>query len=77
VYSARHGVGAGHDPWGGDTLDWFALSPPPPHNFDVIPDVRSTEPLRDIREAIRRRTEVWEPPARVEHPATRPSPPVA
>jgi heme/copper-type cytochrome/quinol oxidase subunit 1 len=77
VYSMRHGVSAGHDPWGGDTLEWFALSPPPPHNFDVIPDVRSTEPLRDIREAIRQRTEVWEPPTRLERPAPRRSPPVA
>ncbi|HEY3193026.1 MAG TPA: cbb3-type cytochrome c oxidase subunit I [Solirubrobacterales bacterium] len=50
----RRGVPAGHDAWGGDTLEWFATSPPPPHNFDVIPDVRSDEPLRDIREAVRR-----------------------
>jgi heme/copper-type cytochrome/quinol oxidase subunit 1 len=68
AYSARHGVRAGHDPWGSDTLEWFTLSPPPPHNFDVIPDVRSTEPLRDIREAIRARTEAWEPPLPLERP---------
>ncbi|HEY7267955.1 MAG TPA: cbb3-type cytochrome c oxidase subunit I [Solirubrobacterales bacterium] len=53
--SLRSGVGAGPDPWGGETLEWFATSPPPPHNFDVVPDVRSDEPLRDIREAVRRR----------------------
>jgi cytochrome c oxidase subunit 1 len=53
--SIRRGVGAGHDPWGGETLEWLATSPPPPHNFDVVPDVRSDEPLRDIREAVRRR----------------------
>ena len=52
--SVRRGVRAGHDPWGGETLEWFATSPPPPHNFDVVPDVRSDEPLRDIREAVRR-----------------------
>jgi heme/copper-type cytochrome/quinol oxidase subunit 1 len=57
-----HGVRAGHDPWGGATLEWFALSPPPDHNFDAIPDVRSTEPLDDIRRAIRERTEDWRPP---------------
>ena len=51
----RGGIPAGHDPWGGETLEWFATSPPPPHNFDVVPDVRSHEPLRDIREAVRRR----------------------
>ncbi len=52
VLSVRGGVRAGHDPWGGTSLEWFALSPPPPHNFDVVPDVRSHEPLRDIREAV-------------------------
>jgi cytochrome c oxidase subunit 1 len=53
--SLRSGVRAGPDPWRGETLEWFATSPPPPHNFDVVPDVRSDEPLRDIREAVRRR----------------------
>jgi len=54
VLSARSGVAAGHDPWGGTSLEWFAESPPPPHNFDVLPDVRGPEPLRDIRDAIAR-----------------------
>ncbi len=57
--SYRGGIRAGHDPWGGTTLEWFALSPPPPHNFDVVPDVRSGEPLLDIREAIAERADVW------------------
>jgi heme/copper-type cytochrome/quinol oxidase subunit 1 len=51
----RGGTPAGHDPWGGETLEWFTTSPPPPHNFDVVPDVRSHEPLRDIRDAVRGR----------------------
>jgi heme/copper-type cytochrome/quinol oxidase subunit 1 len=55
VASSRSGVRAGHDPWGGTSLEWFALSPPPPHNFDVLPDVRSHQPLRDIRDAVARR----------------------
>ncbi len=52
ILSREGGARAGHDPWGGDSLEWFALSPPEPHNFDVLPDVRSDRPLRDIREAI-------------------------
>jgi cytochrome c oxidase subunit I len=56
VTSRVNGPEAGHDPWGGDTLEWFALSPPDPHNFDVLPDVRSARPLRDIREALSRRS---------------------
>jgi cytochrome c oxidase subunit I len=52
ILSRVNGPKAGHDPWGGDSLEWFALSPPDPHNFDVLPDVRSERPLRDIREAI-------------------------
>jgi heme/copper-type cytochrome/quinol oxidase subunit 1 len=56
ILSRENGPDAGHDPWGGDTLEWFALSPPEPHNFDVLPDVRSPRPMRDIREAIAHRT---------------------
>jgi heme/copper-type cytochrome/quinol oxidase subunit 1 len=56
IFSRSGGPAAGHDPWGGDTLEWFALAPPEPHNFDVLPDVRSPRPLRDIREAIGNRT---------------------
>lgn len=54
-YGYLNGGRAGHDPWGGSTLEWFALSPPPRHNFDAVPDVRSAEPLRDIRESVRMR----------------------
>lgn len=64
-YGSGHRVG--HDPWGGTTLEWFALSPPPLHNFDLVPDVRSPEPLADVRDAIRRRSTRWTPP-----PAVRP-----
>jgi cytochrome c oxidase subunit I len=52
VLSRGGGRATGHDPWGGDSLEWFALSPPDPHNFDVLPDVRSARPMRDIRDAI-------------------------
>jgi cytochrome c oxidase subunit 1 len=70
IFSRTNGPDAGHDPWGGDTLEWFTLSPPEPHNFDVLPDVRSPRPLRDIREAIGHRT-------RREQAAARESQPVA
>jgi heme/copper-type cytochrome/quinol oxidase subunit 1 len=56
ILSRNGGARAGHDQWGGDSLEWFALSPPDPHNFDLLPDVRSSQPMRDIREAIAHRT---------------------
>jgi heme/copper-type cytochrome/quinol oxidase subunit 1 len=52
IVSRTGGAPAGHDQWGGDSLEWFALSPPEQHNFDVLPDVRSDRPMRDIRAAI-------------------------
>jgi heme/copper-type cytochrome/quinol oxidase subunit 1 len=64
----KGGTPAGHDPWGGETLEWFATSPPPPHNFDVVPDVRSDEPLRDIREAVRRHDASSTKPAETTEP---------
>jgi len=36
---------APNDPWGGATLEWATTSPPPEHNFDVIPEVRDRDPL--------------------------------
>ncbi|HSD22985.1 MAG TPA: cbb3-type cytochrome c oxidase subunit I [Solirubrobacterales bacterium] len=66
--SLKNGVRTGPDPWGGETLEWFATSPPPPHNFDVVPDVRSDEPLRDIREAVRRRDASPSTPAETREP---------
>jgi heme/copper-type cytochrome/quinol oxidase subunit 1 len=68
IFSRTNGPAAGHDPWGGETLEWFALSPPEPHNFDVLPDVRSPRPLRDIREAIAHRTRRSEQAARESQP---------
>jgi heme/copper-type cytochrome/quinol oxidase subunit 1 len=77
AYSYGRGVVTGHDPWAAGTLEWFTTSPPPLHNFDVVPDVRSAEPLLDIRRAIRERAETWRPPARrpaPQRPAPEPEP---
>jgi cytochrome c oxidase subunit 1 len=54
--SLKKGVKAGPDPWKANTLEWFTSSPPPPNNFDVVPRVRSVEPMKDIRREIDRRT---------------------
>ncbi len=56
AHGYSRGRATSHDPWGGSTLEWFTLSPPPPHNFDAVPDVRSGEPLLDIRDAVQRGT---------------------
>jgi cytochrome c oxidase subunit 1 len=55
--SLKRGPVAGPDPWKANTLEWFTTSPPPPNNFDVVPRVRSVEPMKDIRRAVRRATE--------------------
>lgn len=36
---------AGDNPWDGATLEWATSSPPPEHDFDTIPEVRSRDPL--------------------------------
>jgi cytochrome c oxidase subunit I len=61
--SVKHGAIAGPDPWKANSLEWFTSSPPPVNNFDVIPLVRSFEPMKDIRREIEQRTSAatgWE-----------------
>ncbi|MBT8213420.1 MAG: cbb3-type cytochrome c oxidase subunit I, partial [Acidimicrobiia bacterium] len=43
VWSKRRGEVAGPDPWDGRTLEWSIPSPPPVHNFDEVPVVRSVD----------------------------------
>jgi cytochrome c oxidase subunit I len=47
--SLRRPREAGPDPWDGQTLEWATSSPPPPHNFDALPPVRSYAPLYDLK----------------------------
>jgi cytochrome c oxidase subunit 1 len=47
--SLRGGQIAGDDPWEANTLEWATTSPPPPYNFDHLPEVRSERPLFDLR----------------------------
>jgi cytochrome c oxidase subunit I len=68
VYSLKAGQKAGNDPWRANTLEWFTQSPPPENNFDVIPRVRSVEPMKDIRREIARGTPA--PPETVAQPVT-------
>jgi cytochrome c oxidase subunit I len=56
VRSLKVGAIAGPDPWKANTLEWFTTSPPPVNNFDVIPLVRSVEPMKDIRREVQRRS---------------------
>jgi cytochrome c oxidase subunit I len=58
VRSLKVGAVAGPDPWKANTLEWFTPSPPPENNFDVVPRVRSVEPMKDIRRQIERQTGV-------------------
>jgi cytochrome c oxidase subunit I len=54
--SLKAGAIAGADPWKANTLEWFTTSPPPVNNFDVVPRIRSVEPMKDIRRQIARQT---------------------
>ncbi len=58
VRSLKRGPRAGADPWKANTLEWFTPSPPPENNFDIVPRVRSVEPMKDIRRQMERETGV-------------------
>jgi cytochrome c oxidase subunit 1 len=47
--SGGGGEAAGNDPWDAWTLEWATTSPPPEYNFAVLPEVRSSRPLWDLK----------------------------
>jgi cytochrome c oxidase subunit 1 len=49
VLALRRGERAGPDPWDAWTLEWSTSSPPPPYNFEELPEVRSRRPLWDLK----------------------------
>src|SRR5262249_14060332 len=56
AFRSRHGKRAGNDPWLGDTLEWFAASPPAPGDFtEPVPSVASPRPLRALPQRLKER----------------------
>ncbi len=48
LVSRRSGELAGDNPWEAWSLEWATTSPPPEHNFDRLPPIRSRRPLWDV-----------------------------
>jgi len=48
IRSMQDGSVVGNDPWEAATLEWYTTSPPPPHNFDDLPPIRSSRPVYDL-----------------------------
>jgi cytochrome c oxidase subunit 1 len=46
--SWRRGERVGANPWDAGTLEWATTSPPPEHNFDFLPPIRSERPVWDL-----------------------------
>jgi cytochrome c oxidase subunit I+III len=51
LVSRKHGERASNNPWGAETLEWAATSPPQPYNFRHLPIVRSRNPLWDEKDS--------------------------
>jgi cytochrome c oxidase subunit 1 len=53
VIALRQPRTAPDDPWAGNSLEWATSSPPPHHNFDTLPPIRSERPVFDARQPER------------------------
>jgi heme/copper-type cytochrome/quinol oxidase subunit 3 len=66
--TARSGARAGDNPWHGWTLEWATTSPPPAHNFSILPPISSARPLWDLQHNVEAqparadRALSWRPP---------------
>ena len=49
VRSLRSPPTVGADPWEANSLEWATSSPPPVHNFEWLPPIRSERPVFDLR----------------------------
>jgi heme/copper-type cytochrome/quinol oxidase subunit 1 len=49
LLSALRHEPAGDDPWQANSLEWATSSPPPEHNFERLPPIRSERPVFDAR----------------------------
>jgi cytochrome c oxidase subunit 1 len=56
IVSFRHRVPAPDNPWDGQTLEWATTSPPPVHNFETLPPIRSERPVWDLNHPEARST---------------------
>src|SRR6185369_16714705 len=74
--SLRAGPIAGPDPWDGRTLEWRTSSPPPPHDFDVIPPVFGRDSFwrEKYDDRVRRKARIARPEASDPHVTHLPSP---
>ena len=52
VLAMRRPPDQGNDPWHANSLEWWAASPPPHHNFTSLPRIRSERPVFDAREGL-------------------------
>jgi cytochrome c oxidase subunit I len=65
VQALRRPADQPNDPWGANSLEWWAASPPQHHNFRSLPPIRSERPVFDARVAGLMTNGVPLPPGRL------------